>query len=244
YTTDLLTASDANTIQCKVSKGTTYIPIPPSTGQNYAGLITIDLPPTVVKGQEFNIIVRRITSRRYQEDIIAKKPVRKANAKIDINWRYVVGTFQIKIPVSTKDKMLFGEENTIAIMKWRLQAMNPSNRWYPVLQRYISYLSARVDGMGGNSDSIKPSLEGVPVKPADQREEYEEHTGKVCEVIFNCFGDFEGFLLSTCNDKHVFKTCCSKSLLEIVLRACKDNLTVKVFIGKDTKKIMKLVIKC
>ena len=56
--------------------------------------------------------------------------------------------------------MLVPEENILAIMKARLQAMSPANRWYPVLQRYILYISARVDGLGGDSGAIKPSIPG------------------------------------------------------------------------------------
>lgn len=40
-----------------------YVPIPFGTGDSFAGLLTVDLPPTVVKGQEFDIVVRRITVR-------------------------------------------------------------------------------------------------------------------------------------------------------------------------------------
>ena len=67
YNTHLLTAPDHSTVQCKVTKGITYIPIPTAAGENFAGLLTLDLPATVVKGQEFNIIVRRITTRQSRE---------------------------------------------------------------------------------------------------------------------------------------------------------------------------------
>ena len=59
------------------------------------------------------------------------------------SWRYVVGSFQVQIPVVTGDKILPSEENTLAIMKWRLQQMLPSNRWYLVLE-CISSTSRRV----------------------------------------------------------------------------------------------------
>ncbi len=36
------------------------------------------------------------------------------------SWRYVVGSFKVQIPVTTGDKILPSEENTLAIMKWRL----------------------------------------------------------------------------------------------------------------------------
>ena len=118
----------------------TYVPIPTGAGENFAGLLTVDLPPTVVKGQEFKIIVRRITTRQTRikgDDVIAgpHAAALKASRQEMRNWRYVVGTFQVRIPVSTEDVLLFPEENTLAVLKWRLQTMSPSYRWYPVLKR-------------------------------------------------------------------------------------------------------------
>jgi hypothetical protein len=47
YTTRLLAASDNHTIQCQVPRGLTYVPIPSSVGQNFAGLFTLELPQSV-----------------------------------------------------------------------------------------------------------------------------------------------------------------------------------------------------
>src|SRR6185369_2093900 len=120
------------------------------------------------------IVADNAPARHITRIQVSKEPEPRAAASAETlaavvkkpkNWRYIVGTFQIKIPVTTRDVMLFPEENTLAIMKWRLQQMAPANRWYPVLKRYISYLAARVDGLGGNSDSILPSPNGVPPRP-------------------------------------------------------------------------------
>jgi hypothetical protein len=62
----------------------------------------------------------------------------------------------VKIPVATKEVMLPAEETTLAIFKARLGVMSPTDRWYPVLQRYISLLSARVNGLGGDANAIPP----------------------------------------------------------------------------------------
>lgn len=188
YSSHTLSATDAHTIRCKVNGGVTYVPIPTWAGENFAGLFTVDLPTTVVTGQEFNIVVRRIASRQTR---VKPELISEADVPLTRRWRYVVGTFQIKIPVSTGEAMLFPEENTLAIIKWRLQQMSTFNRWYPVLERYLSYIAARVDGLGGDSQSILPSPNGVPPKAFEH-----EYTGKVREVVFDCFGDFEGLVLS------------------------------------------------
>jgi hypothetical protein len=181
YGSHTLSAADAHTIQCTVTGSVTYVPIPAGAGENFAGLFTVDLPTTVVTGQEFNVVVRRIASHQIPRIVFGSPPSTKEllpggagppkSEAIQAmpppepgSWRYVVGTFQVRIPVSTGETMLRPEENTLAIMKWRLQSMAPSNRWHPVLQRYIEYASARVDGLGGDSDGIKPSLTGAGAK--------------------------------------------------------------------------------
>lgn len=40
--------------------------------------------------------------------------------------------------------------------------MNPVNRWFPVLTKYLGLVSGRVNGLGGNSEAIPPTLGGVP----------------------------------------------------------------------------------
>jgi hypothetical protein len=121
--------------------------------------------------------------------------------------------------------------------------MLPSNRWYPVLERYIEYISARVDGLGGSSSGIQPSPTGVPpaqlVPPTEAGKQY---TGKVCEVLFDCFGDFEGFVLSTCEGSHAFKTC-EPGIEAVVMRACRERLKVTVITDRSGKRIKNLLIR-
>lgn len=253
-----LSAADSNTIKCPVVKGVTYIPIPSSIGKNFAGLFTIDLPSGIRVGQEYQIKVRRISSRqmrKIRDNIPEIKTMNNKNEEITDtasqnkkfmnNWRYVTGTFQITIPVEKDEVLLVPEETTLAVLKWRLEHMPPVNRWYPILERYVEYISKRVDGFGGNASSIKPSLKGVPSKQKPTSKEIKEYRGKVREVIYDCFGDFKGFLLEQC--------CCSecrffesheKSIAEIVLRACKDRLGVTVFVDIKNERIYEIAVHC
>lgn len=261
YSTHMLSAADMNTIRCEVTKGVTYVPIPRSTGQNFAGLFTIDLPQTVTTGQEFDVLVRRISTLSVKEVIIGTPPshvdasgkpvARRAKTEPTrtnialpgvTTWRYVVGTFAVKIPVATAATMLFPEENTLAIIRWRLQQTPPANRWYPVIERYISLIAARVDGLGGDSGSVLPSPTGVPPRlPAKHHKR--EHEGKVCEVLFDCFGDFEGFVLRDCNCTHHFKAR-HRGIEKLVLRACHEQLTLCVIIDRECEEqIVKLAIR-
>ena len=166
--THRLTAADPNTISVSTSKGVTYVPIPVATGATFAGLFTVDLPNAITVGQELNVQVRRVVSRRPYQRIVGGNTVAVAAPPASeraINWRYVTGTFQVKIPVGDEQQLLRPEENTLAILKWRLEQYPPLYRWRPVLERYIEYIEGRVRGFGGDPGAIEPSPTGLPPIP-------------------------------------------------------------------------------
>jgi hypothetical protein len=252
YGTHSLTAAGTNTITCPVSDGVTYIPIPPgSPGQNFAGLFTVDLPSTVRIGHEFRIIVRRVSTRgaglrpvvvEHERINAALEASSSEHRKPMRNWRYVTGTFQVTIPVASDSALLLPEETTLAILKWRLDHMEPASRWRPVLERYLDYVSGRVGGFGGDPDAIGPSLTG----PAGKfRAEGARFRGKVCEVVFDCFGDLEGFVLEACGRERRPYRCRERALADLLLRACRDRVTVEVVVDQhDHDRIRGIVILC
>jgi hypothetical protein len=255
YRTHSLSAVDAHTVACQVTGGVTYVPIPAGAGENLAGLLTVDLPTIVVTGQEFDVVVRRIgrkargdvprpsntpaavDARTTEPAIIKRRPA---------NWRYVIGTFQVKIPVTTAAVMLAPEEDTLAILKWRLQQLATADRWYPVLKRYVGFVADRVAGLGGDPAAIPPSPDGAPRNTLAPCDDVVEHTGKISEVVFDCFGGFEGFVLVDCCAAHAFRSS-EREVGELALRACKERLTVSVFAARGNNgekgKIRRLVIR-
>lgn len=165
--------------------------------------------------------------------------------------RYIVGSFQVKIPVSTGEAMLPAEETTLAILKARLEALPKSNRWYPVLLRYIAQIAGRVDGLGGDANAIPPSLLGYlpghhhPVRPPVHRpceEDLKEFTGKVCEVVFDCFGDFVGFVLDDCCEHRTYESR-ERQIGDLVLRALRERLNLMVVTAGKEHRIVRLVAK-
>jgi hypothetical protein len=220
----------------------TYVPILPATGKTFAGLLTVELPNSVRIGQEFRITVRRITTRR-QGKAAGEGPVisreRQVTAAVESsahrgkamrNWRYVTGTFQVTIPVGSDEALLLPEETTLAVLEWRREHMQPVNRWYPVLDKYIGYVRGRVDGFGGDAAGVKPSLQGVPRPLVPWGRAPAMHRGRVEEVIYDCFGDLEGFVLAgCCTEREVFE-CREPGLGLLLLRACKDDLRVAVVV--------------
>ncbi|TKC79905.1 hypothetical protein FAZ69_30325 [Trinickia terrae] len=264
------TATDEHTVQCTVEHPVTYLPIPFGAGASFAGLFTIDLPIGVKAGQQFNIVVRRVRSR--QAPLLAGKPGIVAQAARTeserkppvTDWRYIVGTFQVTIPVSLEEPLLWPEENTLAIMKWRLLNTAATSRWHPVLQRYVSYLVGRVNGFGGKAGAIPASPDGAPAPgpglgqgecggklvpcpsrgPGECGGELMQCRGKVCEVLFDCFGDFEGFILESCSGTHRFTTC-ESGIADVVLRACRERLVLTVFFERGTRdRIRQLIVTC
>lgn len=247
YSTHQLSAADPNTIDCKVPHGYTYVPVPPGVGENFAGLFTVDLPPGLVVGQVFTITVRRIASRRaavikgsspraIDGGVIAATPEAALEAAVGVgrkmvNWRYITGSFAVRIPVTTVKEMLPLEEDTLAIMKWRLTQMTPTNRWYPVLVRYISYLAGRVDGLGGNSVGILPDPYGFsPPRPGHPHEQGREFTGKVMSVLYDRFGDFSGFVLRI-EDGHTHSFQARERGIEALIRAAwAERMVISVFV--------------
>ena len=262
-----LSASDAHTLSIPVDGGVSYIPIPSGAGQNFAGLFTLEMPPGIRTGQQFEVVVRRISTKRGKvtppppppPQLNAPPAIRPAAhekkalvgvathaaGERPLQWRYVVGSFVVRIPVSTAEAMLVPEAITLSIMKWRLANLSPSNRWVPVLERYIKYCSARLDGIGGDSSQVPPSLTWTPPLPSQggKGREPQEHElcGKVAEVLFDCHGGFVGFVLGSCCERRLMESR-ERGVCELAVRACRENLTVCVRLCPKTGRIEGLAI--
>jgi len=223
YPAQTITAPDAHTIQFTVASPVTYIPIPTGSGDSFAGLITVQLPSTVRYGNEFDVVVRRITTKQVIVPNQPTQPIPQAATGADkprqFLWRYITGSFLAKIQVEEEKKTLPIDENLLAILKWRLGIIGNSNRWYPVLLRYIHLLTGRINHGGGDASKIPGSPNGYP-QPSKGHghghghghgghgEHHGEHccTGKVIGIAYDRFGDFEGFhLLSEEGCQHWFR---------------------------------------
>jgi Pro-kumamolisin, activation domain len=241
YATHQLSAADPHTLQCKVQPGVTYVPIPPGEGENFAGLFTIDLPQTVVTGQQFVITVRRIATRRpeppppvVQIDAVAGADAVERPRRVR-NWRYVTGSFAVTIPVSSPRFMLPREESTLAVMKWKLAETPTTSRWRPVLLRYIAQIEGRVKGLGGDPGKIHGSPHGYVPGTGKQRDhdhrgdhDHGEHTGKIAGVFYDRFGDFDGFELTTLDGRDLRFHCDHGDLEDLVLLAWRERILITV----------------
>ncbi len=245
-----LSSSDAHTLTIKIEGGVSYIPIPEGVGQNFAGLFTLELPLGITIGQEFEVLVRRLSTRyvraveavsltqsapsrkldRKQRAAVAAAAEAEAVIERSALWRYVVGSFVVRVPVSTSDPLRDPEAMTLAIMKWRLENLSPGNRWAPVIERYIKYCSARLHGFGGDPAQVPPSIDWHPPLPGEGtggRRHPHELCGKVRKVHFDCHGAFRGFELDDCCERQSLENC-DRGVADLVLLACREDLTVCV----------------
>jgi hypothetical protein len=242
YPYHTLSAQDPYTITTPTGP-VTFVPIPRNTGL-LAGLLTVDLPPKVRRGDLYTIVVRQLTDAikfgetPYQkpserDGTKAKASAARERAPATLRWRRVLGAFQINLRIHTKEILLAPEEHRLALFRWISENILPENRWYPVMRRYIAQLAGRVAGFGGDPDDIPPSPTGnVPYpKPSDGGEEdreFHETTGKVSGLVFDHFGDFEGFVLeSDLGEFHRFHSR-ERKVLEIVRDALEDRSWVTV----------------
>ncbi len=196
------------------TKGATFIPLPAGIALA-AGLLTVNLPPGIRKGDQYQITVRQLTDAALTikqpppppppPQVIGATQVGAAVA-IQPTWRRVAGAFQFVINIKTKGAILLNEERLLATLRWMVLQMPTTKRWYPVLQRYIDYVAGRVQGFGGNPGQILPSptgwVPGLPEPspqpcPHDHHDECDEFKGKIDGLIYDHFGDFEGFVVET-----------------------------------------------
>src|SRR5262249_61386556 len=71
-------------------------------------------------------------------------------------WRRVIGTFQVNIPVHTKRILLPHEERLLAVLRWIALGIPHDSRWHPVFTRYL-------DQIGG--PGARPRREPPPTPP-------------------------------------------------------------------------------
>jgi hypothetical protein len=226
YLTHNLTMSDSHTLQTPVG-GITYIPIPPGAGSGIPGLISVDLPFGIRKGQVFNIVVRQVTG--------AIQPQKTDRATSLPTWRRILGSFQISIPVETKAEMLAPEERLLSLMRWTEKKIPASSWWYSTFKRYVAQIAQRVSGLGGNPGAIPASPTGgakPPLPPSGKpphRVAGLEFTGKVEGLKYDRFGDFIGFLFRTEQGEERYFQSREHEIEALAQRAWAERFLITVF---------------
>jgi hypothetical protein len=158
-------------------------------------------------------------------------------ARGEVEWRRVIGAFQLTIPVRNKELLLVREERDLSVLRWISGFIPHHSRWYPVFHRYLSQIAGRVSTFGGDPSQILPSPTGDGRHkhrrhPEPEGEERRAFTGKIAGLIFDGFGDFEGFLLDTEDGERKFLSR-EKEIEELAERAWRDRLRITVWVERD-----------
>jgi hypothetical protein len=143
---------DEHTIKFETG-GITYLPIPFVDG-SFPGLLTIDLPEGIKKGEVFTVVVRQVTGVQKKHDLRLKMREEL------VDWRHIVGSFQLTIPVRDKADILPTQQRLLSNLRWIERAIPVGNRWVPVFGKYVAQVADRVDAFGGDSRKVAPSASG------------------------------------------------------------------------------------
>ncbi len=167
YAAHRLVRLDDRTIGCPAD-GVTFLPIPKHPDLNLAGLLSVDLPLGITKGESYHVTVRQITAAVQQRRVRVVEgnvPASASNLEthggskrgevtFDLAWRRVLGVFAVTIPVGTKGTLLEPERRLLSVLRWIGQSIPVTSRWFPVFDRYLELVAGRVRDMGGDPDAV------------------------------------------------------------------------------------------
>ena len=184
YVSNRLWLVDGHTLACEAG-GVTFVPVPGASDVDHVGLMAVELPPTVHKGERYSVRVRQLTGARFgagRQVEVAKNvrgrgrvEVREAvggvspevalssfesAARKGFLYRRTIGAFGLEIPVSTKAAMLADEERTLSILRHIEQSVPFETKWWPVFKRYVDLFTGRVAGMGGDPTLVVATGDG------------------------------------------------------------------------------------
>jgi hypothetical protein len=233
YGSKVFTQIDAHTVVCR-ALGVTYMPIP-RAGGNLAGLIDVELPANIPIGREITVAVSQLTSQsaiipagRRDSPFAGLAGFVVPASRKSITWRKVTGTFQLALKVQSQTVALPIIERNLSLLRWVFEAIPHSSRWYPIFVRYLGALADQVSGLGGDPNAIPPSATGSwPFGPG-YPSKANCIVGKIQGLVYDHFGDFEGFILETESGDRIHFFSREAHMKDVVRCAWADRLRVTV----------------
>jgi hypothetical protein len=238
------TRVDAHTLRCD-ARGMVYMPIPAARG-NLGGLIDIVLPGNLPQGRKYVVVVNQITHA--QGPLLGSLATANRTLALPVDgrlvqWRKLAGLFQLQTTIRPQSENLPIAERNLSILRWIFESIPGDSRWWPIFERYLGALAAQINAMGGDADTIPPSSGGVrrggpgskgqtrPGGDGARGTEPYGPTGKIDGLVYDHFGDFEGFILVTEEGErhHFFSR--EQHMEEVVERAWAERLRVTVLPG-------------
>jgi hypothetical protein len=205
-----LVSIDEQTIGCRVGDAT-YLPLPGGRTRNIAGLLTIQLPPTVKTGETYRVSAHQVAGAT----------------------RSIIASFQATIPVSTAQLMLPEAQRSFDALSAIGATIGASDRWRPVFDRYLQTLGSRLRSTGGTTTCGDRPDDGHGPRSGH------EVPGKVVEILYDCFGDFEGFILDCCGTRHEFRAR-EHRIWRLIETAAAERLVVVIAPGTSPRSVAHL----
>lgn len=195
----------------------TYLTLPSSAAQGGPGLLIVTLPDRVRVGQRFHADFHQIEGLA----------------------RRVNGSFRFTVAVGDEPKMLPDEILHLAFLRYVAQHRSPNSRWTPIFSRWTAMLADKVRALGGDPNQVPPSL--TDPNPAPEPPECVEPgecvVGKVACLRYDCFGDFEGFVLEDCGCER-FIPAREPAIERIAHRACIERSRLRVYFDRRSRRIL------
>jgi hypothetical protein len=226
YTRNRWKALDNHTVATTVTGKISYIPVPSGNLSDLAGLVTLDLPATVRAGQTFRVVLHQLIDSpapRPRPPLPvprARAATRAASAIVERRptARHFLGAFQFSILVQTRKQILPIIERTNANLSRVLATIPLENRWYPVIQRYLSQVTGKLTALGGDGEHHEPR----------HHHHHRRLEGKIAGVRYDRFGDFEGFDLRTERGEERRYRAREDEIERLVLEAWRERWVVTV----------------
>lgn len=127
----------------------TYLPLPPSKNGKVNGVVTIQLPEGIKKGQQWWVDVAQLRGAE----------------------RRVVGGFRMDIQVSEAKQIADAERRLLEIMFERLSLTAKTHYWYPVLKHRVETIRARAQALAESAgiEWIDPTVWVDPDDPDEPK---------------------------------------------------------------------------
>ena len=245
---------DGHTLQVE-AEGISWIPVPAGAQLNHAGLLTVDLPAGIHKGQRFHAVARQVTHTGRVRRTTGGGGIDSAadafltvrgtvatgaagSSKVVI-WQEVLGAFQVTIPISSRALLLDAEGRLLSLLRWILGTIPHADRWYLPFRRYVAEIGQRFHGFGGDPGTVVADPNGLPGGVGEPGGGAGEpgfpgggkalaFTGKVSSLLYDRWGDFEGFTLDTEAGERLFRSR-EHTIEDIANRAWTERILVVVY---------------
>jgi Galactose oxidase-like, Early set domain len=200
---------DDHTVRCRTGT-VNYIPLPGNLDRPVPALLSIQLPDTVQAGQQLRAVVQQYRGSTLR----------------------VIGSIEVSIPVRKNPDIIPGEIRKYTVLKYIKTRIPSSDIWWPVFDRYIREIEDRLVGLGVDPSTIEPSTHVGRQRP-DEKRTPSTTTGRVAEILYDCAGQFSGFILEDCERRYGFDSC-EPGFEAVIREACatRARLTVTTQAGQ------------